>query len=150
MLDFSSPVYTILQEYVMSKYIILGFLSALVIIHCAEDDIPLFSDVSGYLRRNDSLTSGINNVILTVGDIDPDDITGMRTRKVTTGPHDTLDGYWEMDSVCYGTTRQQGTGYVRITLDTLDNPAYPYRVWLPNIFGPADTVVLTMLQDTLP
>ena len=72
--------------------------------------------------------TGINNIILTVGDINPDDITEMRIRKVTTESYDTLNGHWEMDSVCYGTTRQQGTGYVRITLDTLDNPTYPYRV----------------------
>jgi len=131
----------------MKKYFALAFLAALVIMHCAgEDDIPLFSDVSGWLRQSDTLTAGINNIILTIGDIDPVDISHMRVRKVTTQPNDTLGGYWEMDSVCYGTTQQQGTGYVRITLDTLDNPSYPYRVWLPNIFGPVDTVILYIYE----
>jgi hypothetical protein len=133
----------------MKTYILLGFISLLVMMHCADDDVPLFSDVSGWLRQDDSTTAGINNIILTVGDIDPDDITSMRTRKVTTQPKDTLGGYWEMDSVCYGTTQQQGTGYVRIILDTLDNPVYNYRVWLPNIFGPADTIILLYEEDTL-
>ena len=134
----------------MKKYLLLGLLSSLVIMHCAEEDVPLFSEVSGWLRQSESDSTGISDIILTVGDIDPDDITINRTRKVTTHEKDSLDGYWEMDSVCYGTTRQQGTGYVRITLDTLDNPTYPYRVWRPNIFGPADTIILYMQEDTLP
>jgi hypothetical protein len=132
----------------MKKYLALVSFAVLVIANCSgEDAVPLFSDVSGWLRQSDSLTAGINGVILTVGDIDPDDIARMRIRKVTTQEHDTLGGYWEMDSVCYGTTLQQGTGYVRITLDTLDNPTRPYRVWLPNVFGPADTVILYMEEE---
>ena len=134
----------------MKKYSLLGFLSILVIMHCAEEDIPLFSDVSGWLRQSESDSTGINDAILTVNDINPDDIATTRMRKVTTHEEDSLGGYWEMDSVCFGTSRQQGTGYVRITLDTLDNPTYPYRVWRPNIYGPADTIILYMQEDTLP
>lgn len=139
-------MYTIFKELIMKKYTLLIFLIALVMMHCAEDDIPLFSDVSGWLRQSDTLTTGINNVILTIGDIDPDDITSMRIRKITTQTKDTLGGYWKMDSVCYGTSQQQGTGYVRITLDTLDNSTYPYRVWLPNVFGPVDTIILYIYE----
>ncbi|MBA7664264.1 hypothetical protein ES703_72321 [subsurface metagenome] len=50
-------------------------------------------------------------------------------------------GFFEMDSVCYGTTKQQGR-IVFIVIDSTENPGWPSQGWYPDIYGDVDTIIL--------
>lgn len=127
------------------KAIMLCMLLALCAVHCTEEEEPLYSHVYGWVRRETD-SSGVNDLILKVIDLDPDNIPDLRQRQVTTQTHDLLAGFFEIDSVVYGTDQRQGTAYVTFIADSLDNPDWPHTVWNPTVYGDVDTVILYISQ----
>ncbi len=122
----------------------IGFLT----LNCAgEDEELFFSHLSGWVR-NEADSMGVNDLFLQIMDIDPDNLSQLRERTTTTMTEDSFDGYFEMDSVLYGTSELQGSGYVRIVADTAHNDDWPYHIWFPNISGEVAAVTLYISKDT--
>ena len=126
----------------MKKICMLGVLVAMCTVYCTEEEEPLFSHVYGWVRTSTEDSTGVNGLILKVIDLDPDNLPAFRQNTVTTVTHDQLPGFFEIDSVVYGTDQRQGTAYVTFIADTLDNPDWPYTVWNPNVTGDVDSVIL--------
>lgn len=126
----------------MKKFTIFTFLIIIFTVHCTTTDEPLVTHLYGYIRNASDSTTGINGLILQIRDINPYDFNYARIREDTTRTEDSLDGFFEMDSVVYGTTGQQGTGYVAIFLDSLQNPGWSSWIWYPTLFGEIDTIIL--------
>lgn len=125
--------------------LVVSFLIILVM-SCAEEEEPFFSHLSGWVRREvDSV--GVNGLFLQIRDIDPDHLDQFRVRTTTTMAQDSLDGYFEIDSVLYGTSQKQGTGYVAIIADSLYNNNWPSHIWYPNIAGDVAEVILYISKD---
>jgi hypothetical protein len=125
----------------MKKIIILLIFFVFVWINCTDDEEPLLSHMYGWVYRTSDST-GINDITIKIRDIDPYDVKVLRDRNVITQSKDTLPGYFEIDSVCYGTTKIQGTTYVTMFIDSLDNPTWPDTAWHPDLHGPVDTVTI--------
>jgi len=119
--------------------IVSGYLS------CTDAEEPFLSHVYGWAYRMSDST-GINGLTIRIRDIDVYDLGQLRDRTVLTETVDSLDGYFELDSVCYGTTHIQGIGYVIMSIDSVENPNWPDTSWLPDIRGPVDTVIF-YLED---
>ncbi len=124
----------------MKKIVLLISVITLFALNCGEEKEELFfSHLFGYIRRQVDST-GVNDLLLRIRDIDPDDYSQARERSTTTTHNDSLNGFFEMDSVLYGTSKMQGVGYVIIIVDSLDNPGWLDTSWFPDIVGPVDTV----------
>lgn len=126
------------------KYLTLCLLAVITILflpRCSEDEEPLLAHVYGYVR-NESDSSGVNSITLRIRDIDPENVEDIRERETITRTEDSLAGYFEMDSVCYGTSNMQGIGYVTIIVDSTTNPGWPTQYWQPDVYGAVDTVIL--------
>ena len=122
----------------------IGFLA----LSCAgEDEELFFSQLSGWVR-NEADSLGVNDLFLQIRDIDPDNLSQLRERTTTTMTEGSLDGYFEMDSVLYGTSEFQGSGYVSIIADTAHNDDWPYHIWFPNISDEVAAVTLYISKDT--
>ncbi len=118
----------------------------LLIMHCAEEEELFFSHLSGWVRREvDSV--GVNGLFLQIRDIDPDHLDQFRERTTMTMTQDSLEGYFEMDSVLYGTSQKQGTGYVAIIADSVYNENWPSHIWFPNITNDVATIILYISKD---
>ncbi len=125
----------------------LFFLFLAVMIHCGgEEEEPLICHLYGYMINNDN-QQGVNSLIVRIYDIDPYDIGSGRLRYDTTMTQDSIPGFFEMDSVCYGTTKRQGN-LVTIGLDNTENPNWPNQFYTPDIFGDVDTVFIYILPST--
>ena len=117
------------------------FLFFVIAINCGgEEEEPLICHLYGYMISNVT-QQGVNGLIVRVYDINPYDIGGGRLRYDTTMTQDSIPGFFEMDSVCYGTTKRQGN-LVTIGLDNTENPNWPNQFYTPDIFGDVDTVVI--------
>lgn len=125
----------------MKRTTVLTLFLVLSILNCTTQGEPLISHLYGYLK-NESDSTGVNNIVLKIRDINPYDVNLSRVREDTTRTEDSQDGFFEMDSVCYGTTEQQGTGYVAIFADSLLNPGWPSQYWWPSIAGDVDTIII--------
>jgi hypothetical protein len=128
----------------MTKFVL--FISSILLlalfVNCTTEEEPLITHLYGYVRQLSDTTVGVNDIVLQIKDIHVHDLNRMRIREDTTTVQDSLDGYFEMDSVCYGTTQLQGTGYVTIYVDSLKNPDWPTQYWLPTLLGEIDTIVI--------
>ncbi|KPK72898.1 hypothetical protein AMJ87_03395 [candidate division WOR_3 bacterium SM23_60] len=129
----------------MKKALMLFVLITLCIVHCTEEEEPLYCHVYGWVRTVSDST-GVNGLILKIIDLDPENLPELRQRQVTTQTHDLLAGFFEIDSVVYGTDQRQGTAYVTFIADSLDNPDWPHTVWNPNVYGDVDTTILYISQ----
>lgn len=129
----------------MKKILILLFFFVFVWINCTDDEKPFLSHMYGWVYRTSDST-GINDLTIKIRDIDPHDVNVLRDRSMITQSKDTLPGYFEIDSVCYGTTKIQGTTYVTMSIDSVDNPTWPNTIWFPDLGGPVDTVIV-YLED---
>jgi copper chaperone CopZ len=117
----------------------------LACLSCADTDEAFLSHVYGWAYTKSDST-GINDLTIRIRDINAYDLSQLRERTIITETMDSLDGYFELDSVCYGTTSIQGIGYVIIFIDSVDNPNWPDTNWFPDIRGPVDTVIF-YLED---
>ena len=119
------------------------FLITLSLLNCTSAEEPFLSHVYGWAYRMSDST-GINGLTIRIRDINVYDLSQLRDRTVITETKDSLDGYFELDSVCFGTTSVQGIGYVVFFIDSIDNPTWPDTNWFPDIRGPEDTVIFYM------
>jgi hypothetical protein len=127
----------------MKKLLLLVAICTFFVFRCAEEEEPFFCHLTGWVLNEDSADStGVNDIIVDVIDINPEDCALTRQRQATTRTEDSTLGYFEIDSVCYGTSQKQGTGYVTLRVDSLDNLGWETRMWAPDIYGEEDTVVL--------
>lgn len=124
------------------KFIPLAITFFFILSACTQKEIPYFSHVYGRLQYNDQDSTGFNNVILQIRDLNPDNPGVFRFRDVTTTNHDSQDGFFEMDSVCYGTSGYMTSEIVRILCDSLKNPGYKTKWWFPNIMHAVDTIII--------
>ncbi|MBE0432614.1 hypothetical protein IBX73_04005 [candidate division WOR-3 bacterium] len=115
----------------------------ITVFNCATEEEPLICHLYGYVVRNDNQT-GINNLVLKIYDINPYDLNIGRLRETTTRVQDSIDGFFEMDSVYYGTTKRQGN-LVTIGIDSTQNPGYPSQYYTPFIDGEIDTVIISIV-----
>ncbi len=114
--------------------LLLIALVTMIALNCGEEEEPFLSHVYGWVKRTADST-GINDLNIEVTDLDPYNFVLGRERETTTSTQDSLDGFFEMDSVCYGTTQRQGAGYVRIIVADTDT-------FFPDIRGAIDTIEL--------
>ncbi len=127
---------------------LVALFTAFSALDCTEQEQELFfSQLSGWVR-NEADSAGVNDLFLQIRDIDPDNPSQLRERTTTTMTQGSLDGYFEMDSVLYGTSEFQGSGYVSIIADTAHNDDWPYHIWFPNIAGEVAAVTLYISKDT--
>ncbi|UCF69874.1 MAG: hypothetical protein JSW49_06645 [candidate division WOR-3 bacterium] len=139
----------------MKKILILFMpLVFLATFHCGGEEEPFFSHVYGNTQRirviNDSIPiydtlSGVNGMVLRIYDIDPYNLSTFRLRYDTTENRDTIPGCFEMDSVCYGTTRNQGN-IVSIAIDSTENPGWTTQYHSPFISGDVDTITVYFFE----
>ena len=122
------------------------FMLIVVAMNCGgEDEEPLICHLYGYMINNDN-QQGVNDLIVRIYDINPYNVTGGRLRYDTTMTQDSVAGFFEMDSVCYGTTKRQGN-LVTIGLDDTENPNWPNQYYTPDISGDVDTVFIYILPS---
>lgn len=130
----------------MKKIGLVVLFITLFSLQCAEEEEELFfSHLSGWIR-NEADSVGVNGLFLQIRDIDPDHLDQLRERTTTT-TMDLLDGYFEMDSVLYGTSEMQGSGYVSIIADSVYNEDWPLHIWFPNISAEVQAVTLYISKD---
>ena len=141
----------------MRKIVVLAlFFLLFTVFNCTEtEEEPFISHVYGYTNFvrisqdtiHDTLP-GVDNLILRIYDIDPYNIPAGRLRYDTTETWDSIPGCFEMDSVCYGTTNNQGN-LVSIGYDEGENPGYTTQYLRPYIAGAIDTIHLyfTIIVD---
>jgi hypothetical protein len=120
------------------------FFVCFVALNCTEEDEePMICHLYGYMINNDT-QQGVDGLIVRIGDINPYDLDQSRLRYDTTMTQDSIPGFFEMDSVCYGTTKRQGN-LVLIGIHEDDNPGWPSQFYTPDIFGDVDTVYIYIL-----
>jgi hypothetical protein len=141
-------MYIINMENYSMKYIYVFLIFMFIVsTRCADDPgEPYYTDIYGWIRTASDST-GVNGLNLRIYDIDPDDLENSRMRERTTAEHDLLDGYFEIDSVVYGTTKRQGVGCVTIVVDSTTNPAWPSQLWQPSLTGTVDSIVLYIYKN---
>ena len=127
----------------------------IVAIHCGgEEEVPFICHLYGYTQLirviNDSIPiydtlPGVNGMVLRIYDINPYDVNMGRLRYDTTETRDSIPGAFEMDSVCYGTTNNQGN-LVSIGINETENPGYNTQYRTPDISGDVDTVIVYLFE----
>jgi hypothetical protein len=122
----------------MKKLMIFAFLIAILALNCTTEEEPLVCHLYGRVIHD---TTGVNDIKLKIWDINPYNVDQMRSRETTTRDENSTPGFFEMDSVCYGTTRRQGS-IVSVVVDSTDNPGWPSQIWQPDIYGDIDTIIL--------
>ncbi|MEO0095204.1 MAG: hypothetical protein ABIL46_00035 [candidate division WOR-3 bacterium] len=126
----------------MKKTIFL-IIIAFVILRCTKKEELYFTHLYGWLKH-DTL-GGINGLKINIRDINPENTDYYRFRPYTTGySPDFQPGFFEMDSVCYGTSSYQGGQIVAVLLDSTDNPGWPRQYWYLTLSGGVDTVELKL------
>ncbi len=127
------------------KNLILLMIAAVFCIVCAREEQTYFCHLFGYIRDVTDST-GIDDMVIDIYDIDPERTNQSRQRTVTSETRDSISGFFELDSVCWGTSQMQGVGYVTIRVDSTKNPGYPSETWQPDLHTAVDTVVLMIDQ----
>jgi hypothetical protein len=136
----------------MKKFALFStFLLFVMAINCGEEEgDPLICHLYGNTQRirvvNDSIPvhdtlAGVDGLVLRIYDINPYDVNSGRLRYDTTYTRDSVPGCFEMDSVCYGTTNNQGN-LVTIGIDETENPGWNTQYRTPFIAGSVDTVLI--------
>lgn len=124
---------------------IIFFLIFLIIYNCTRKEELYFTHLYGWIKY-DTL-GGINGLKLLIRDINPENTDYYRYRPDTTGySPDSLPGFFEIDSVCYGTSSYQGSQIVAVLLDSTDNPGWPRQYWYLSLSGSVDTVELNLTK----
>lgn len=116
-------------------------------LHCIDDPgEPFYTNLYGWIRAASDST-GVSGLNLRIYDIDPDDLSSTRMQERTTTEHDSIDGYFHIDSIIFGTTKMQGVGYVSIVVDSTTNPGWPSQIWQPSLRGDVDTIIIYIEKD---
>jgi hypothetical protein len=114
---------------------------------CTQHEEPLFCHLYGYVRLATDSTTGVNGITLRIWDLDPENPIQYRSppRETVTRTEDNIPGFFEMDSVVYGTDKNQGQ-FVSIAIDSLQNPGWTSQVHWPLINGEVDTIVIYIVD----
>ncbi len=106
---------------------------------------PYFCHLYGYMKDvEDSI--GVNNIFLYIKDLDPNNADKRRIRETKTAmSSDSMPGFFEMDSVCYGTTTREGN-FVEIYVDSIKNPGWATQLWVPIIHSEVETLILYLYK----
>jgi len=113
------------------------------IVACFKEEEKYYTHLYGWVRDPSTPdTNGVDGIVVQIVDINPKDVSRNRIREDTTHTVDSLHGFFEMDSVCYGTSGYMGAQTVMIHIDSTKNPGYPTQWWFPDIGGGVDTVIL--------
>ena len=125
--------------------IVIGLIVVLSV--CTQKEEPLFCHLYGYVRLASDSVTGVNGISLRIWDLDPEDPTVYRhsARETITRTEDALPGFFEMDSVVYGTDKNQES-FVRIVIDSLQNPGWTSQIHWPFIEGEVDTVIVYIVN----
>ena len=131
----------------MKKIVLSIFAIAVIFLHCTTtDEEPLLCHLYGWVIEEEDSTTGVNNLLLKIWHINPDDLSQLvLLDTVRTRTEDSQGGFFEMDSVCYGTTKQQGH-FVTIIVDSTQNPGWHTQFWYPDIYGEVDTITLYITE----
>jgi hypothetical protein len=122
------------------KYFIALVCAVCVYTSCAKDEVLYWTHMYGFAKL-ESNGSGINDLTLKIGDIDPENTNLTRVREtITAHSSDSLHGFFEMDSVCFATGSMQGSQIVWILIDSTDNPGYTSQYQYIDLNGPIDTI----------
>jgi hypothetical protein len=127
----------------MRRRIVLSLLVsslALMFVNCGGDDEPYFCHLYGYIR-DASTNAGVDSLTFGLMEV----ITG-RLRYYTTMAHDTTHGYFEVDSVLYGTSSVQGSSMVAVVIDDSLSPGWLSRTYYIDVDGPVDTVYVSIMR----
>ena len=131
----------------MKKALLFSILFfSIVAVSCTEEDEPLICHLYGYVRDNNT-GLGVDSIVLQIIElINPYDLNTGRLRYDTTMTQDSVPGFFEMDSVCYGTNKRQGTGMVTIVIDSTLNPGWLSRIYPIDVVGDVDTVYVYIFR----
>ncbi len=129
----------------MKKALTIAIFFSVFIFNCTQEQgEPYFCHLYGFLKSaEDSL--GVNSILLQIKDLDPDNTHKYRIRETTTRTVDSLAGFFEMDSVCYGTTTMEGE-FVQIYVDSTKNPDWATQLWIPKIWSEVETLTLYLYR----
>ncbi len=126
------------------KKIIFLILLTFTIFNCRQKEELYFCHLYGWMQYD---STRINGIVLMVRDINPENTAYFRFRTDTTGySPDSLPGFFEMDSVCYGTSNFQGSQIVAVLVDSIDNPGWPRQYWYLDLKSSVDTVELSLTK----
>ena len=109
-----------------------------------EQGEPYFCHLYGFLKSAED-SMGVNNILLQIKDLDPNNTDKYRIRETRTETVDSLVGFFEMDSVCYGTTTMEGE-FVQIYVDSIENPGWATQFWVPKIRTEVETLTLYLCR----
>jgi len=127
----------------LKKFIFL-IVIAFTLFNCTHKEELYLTHLYGWVKYD---TTYINGIVLVVRDINPENTAYYRFRTDTTNySTDSLPGFFEMDSVCYGTSSYQGSQIVAVLVDSTDNPGWPKQYWYLNLSGSVDTVELNLIK----
>jgi hypothetical protein len=130
-----------------SIFLVSIFAIAIITLQCTSEEEPYFVHLYGYVIEEADSTTGVNDLLLRIWHLNPDNPSQtVLLDTIRTKTQDEFDGFFERDSVCYGTSQKQGQGYVAIVVDSTQNPGWPSQLWTPEIYGDVDTVTL-YIQD---
>ncbi|MBN2620897.1 hypothetical protein JXB22_07375 [candidate division WOR-3 bacterium] len=131
----------------MKLFYVVSAMICCIGMRCTDDPgEPFYTDMFGWIQKSTDST-GVNGLNLRIYDLDPNDLENTRMRERTTAEHDSVDGYFEIDSIIYSTTNMQGVGYVTIVVDSTTNPNWPSQLWQPSLRGGVDSIVLYIHGD---
>lgn len=126
------------------KKIIFLVVMTICFFDCRHKEELYFTHLYGWAKFN---SVGVNGIVLTIRDINPENTNYFRFRFDTTGyVSDSLPGFFEMDSVCYATSGMQGSAIVAVLLDSVYNPGWPRQYWYLTLSGGADTVEINLTR----
>jgi hypothetical protein len=108
---------------------------------CSREEEIYFCHLYGYIKDSADST-GIDGMQIDIYDIDPEQTNQSRVRTVASETKDSISGFFELDSVCWGTSQMQGVGYVTIRVDSMYNSGYPTKIWQPDLHASVDTIDL--------
>jgi hypothetical protein len=117
-----------------------------IFLACPKKEIPYLSHVYGWLRLSTAESLGVNGILLQISDLNPEQPDRFRIREVTTQIRDARDGYFEMDSVCYGTSGYMSGDIVTIYCDSLKNPGWKTQWWNPSLKSEVDTIIIFIVH----
>lgn len=132
----------------MNKLLMIILALVVFVSVCVQKEEPLFCHLYGYVRLASDSTTGVNGITLRIWDLDPEDPTVYRStprETDTTRTEDGIAGFFEMDSVVYGTDKNQGQ-IVSIAIDSLQNPGWTSQVHWPMIDGEVDTIIVYIVN----
>jgi hypothetical protein len=126
----------------MKKILLFSILTiSITTFNCIEEEeTPILCHLYGYLKNNNT-QQGVDGIIFQIIEYyNPYNLSVGRVRYDTTKTQDSIPGFFEMDSVCYGTSKHQATGLVSLAIDDSLNPGWDERIYLLYIDGAACTV----------